>query len=119
MQLLSTDPKPIPDTPTHCRGCGDELPPLRRWGGLCRDCVHRVPAANGRGPHVFRWKAIEFFTRTRSNGERQSSVRVRCECGLSVRTMSITEYEQHKSLACRRCLLKDIRARGVESDYAK
>lgn len=34
-------PKPIPAQPTHCRNprCGLVLPLLRRYAGLCAECV--------------------------------------------------------------------------------
>src|SRR5262245_5631323 len=121
MELL-TEPKPIPEGPTHCRGCGQEIEPLRRWGGLCKRCVYGLKKSSDRPRHEpvrFRWRLLEQYVRIRPNGIREKRVRVICECGRTRRTMGLTDYNQRKSLACRRCLLADIRLRGVESDYAK
>lgn len=128
---LALSPKPIPATPTHCTGCGSELEPLRRWGGKCKQCVRgrgepkQVAAAE---PCINRWHVIRRFTQVRPNGVRERFVRVRCTtpigdgiCG-SERNMSQSKFdgsecEGHRSLACRRCKLKNIKARGVDRDY--
>lgn len=122
--MEQSSPKPIPDGPTHCRGCSDRLEPLRRWGGLCRVCVRNFPRLGLRrrrsDPDAFKWRELKRFVRKRPNGVNETCVRVKCQCEYGTeRTMSVTEFEQRRSNACNRCKLKAIRAYGVESDYAK
>lgn len=122
--MEQSSPKPIPDSPTHCRGCGDWLEPLRRWGGLCRDCVRdacgRSTTRTRSEPGAFKWRELRRFVRKRRNGVNETCVRAKCQCEFGTeRTMSLTQFKQHASLACNKCKLKQIRAHGVESDYAK
>lgn len=113
-------PKPIPDGPTCCRGCGCVLPLLRRWGGLCAACV----AARGKhqrvrpDPLALRWTELARYVRKRNNGERETVVRVRCQCG-TVRIMDLASWNQRRTLCCARCRLAQARTLGVESDYGR
>jgi hypothetical protein len=113
---MRDSPKPIPSTPTHCRGCGQELEPLRRWGGLCRTCVRALPHGALRDRISVQWIVIGHFARKRRDGIKERCVRLRCTCGTE-RTMSLAEWTHRRSLRCNRCRLRDQRAHGVDSDY--
>lgn len=118
------NPKPIPQTPTHCRGCDSVLEPLRRWGGMCRQCVrdwqgtHKRLDAQQAAEPVFRWRVIKQITRLRPDGRHEKYVQCACVCGTK-RTMTLSSFEQRRSYACRGCHMREVRVRGVESDYAK
>ena len=118
--LAMEPPKPIPESPTHCRGCGVLLPPLRRWGGKCRACVAAMhtPVSRAVDPHVFRWTEVKRFTRQRPGGIRERCVQARCQCGTE-RLMTIAEFEQRRSSACKRCIIKATNVRRVESGNGK
>ncbi len=116
-------PKVIPTGPIHCRACGCELEPLRRWGGECRACVagrhsgveHRVSDETV----VPQWTIVERYRHRRPDGVREWYLRVRCDCGTE-RVMSVSDFDRKKSIRCNACRLAGIRASGgVESDYAK
>jgi hypothetical protein len=111
--------KAIPTKPTHCRGCGVELPPLRRWGGRCKSCVMGMPhRARRADPLAVRWVIVKRFSRRRGKGITERCVRVRCECG-NERVMTLAVWQQRRTLGCKQCALRGFRTRGVESDYAR
>lgn len=112
---MEYNPKPIPDSPTHCRTCGFALEPLRRWGGLCRDCVPRAVGAQMQpANNQFRWTEVRRFKR-KCRGFMRQFVVVRCQCGVE-REMGASEFVQRKALGCNKCKLQWIRKHGVESD---
>lgn len=111
------EPKPIPDGPTHCRVCGFELEPLRRWGGLCKDCVPRAVGTTmlEQATTKLQWREVKRFTRVRKDGQRNVIVVVRCSCGTE-REMTPAEFEgrSRRANACKRCRKKFVRTHGVE-----
>lgn len=107
-------PKPIPTSPTHCRGCGVLLEPLRRYGGLCKACVPSAALGRLADPMARKWTVIERFKRSRStcNGPiTERCVRVRCVCG-SERVMTVAIWSCRRSLGCKRCRMNDLRRQG-------
>lgn len=114
-------PKPIPESPTHCTDCGEWLPLLRRWGGKCKHCVaemHRAHPTTTVDPIASRWTELGRFSKRNRQGINATFVRVRCACGTE-RVMSLTVWNQRRTRECRRCLMRGLWARGVESDYAR
>lgn len=103
--------KPVPATPTHCRGCGLELERLRRYAGLCRQCVAaRMSAATAPQPRV---QVVRDFVR---HGEK--FVVVQCACGVQ-RTMRLSTYNAQRPLTCKACRLAAIKRNGFEAEYAR
>jgi hypothetical protein len=97
--------KPIPATPTHCRACARELPPLRRWGGLCEFCVvtHRAPPLTD--PLERDWTIVQTSTRRRANGELEACMRIRCRCGTE-RLIAASAWRERRSSRCNRCRMR-------------
>jgi hypothetical protein len=93
-------PKPIPDTPTHCR-CGALLPPLRRYGGLCSACLPSAPPSRLPDPMATAWTIVSAFVRQRAAGPENWFV-VRCRCG-TVREMSSSKWRSRHSTQCDAC----------------
>lgn len=109
----------VPDKPTHCRQCRIELEPLRRYGGLCRNCIqgNAQPAAAPTEPLRCRFTIVRTLYRARP-GHREKYVEVQCECGQK-RTLKWSTWEHKRPLCCNQCRLKDINARGFEAEYAR
>lgn len=103
--------KPVPATPTHCRGCGTELELLRRYAGLCQRCVAaRMTAAPAPQPRL---QIVRDFVR---HGEK--FVVVQCACGAQ-RTMRLSTYNAQRPLTCKACRLAAIKRHGFEAEYAR
>ena len=103
-------PKPIPLEPVACRGCGKLLEPLRRWGGLCRECVCELPHAS---PRRASWELVRTFKRKRSKGKViERCVLVRCSCG-NERVLTWTHWTQRRPTRCKRCSLSGFDVRQV------
>lgn len=101
--VIGPAPKPIPEGPACCRGCGGTLEPLRRWGGLCRDCVRELPH---RTRARAEWCIVREFTRTRGPQGRikERMVRVRCSCGKE-RVITWSDWSRRRTHCCKRCSL--------------
>jgi hypothetical protein len=109
-------PKPIPDTPTHCRKCRDVLEPLRRWGGLCKRCVTSAKPGRLHDPQALKWTVVKEFKRKR-RGVVERCVRVRCTCGRE-RTMSRADWNSRRSTCCKRCSLAHFSVSELGRTYA-
>jgi NMD protein affecting ribosome stability and mRNA decay len=105
-------PKPIPDSPTHCRSCGAELPPLRRYAGLCASCLPAQQQPPLADPTERQWQVLRRFRKPRRDGRgSERCVRVRCSCG-SERTMTEAIWRDFRSTRCRACRLRAYRRGG-------
>jgi len=103
--------KPIPATPTHCRGCEVPLELLRRYAGLCKACVaKRVRRVRRRRRPL---KVLREFVR---RGEKQ--VEVQCGCGAK-HVMRMAIYKARRPQWCNRCRLLDIARHGFEAEFAR
>jgi hypothetical protein len=109
-------PKPIPDTPTHCRGCGSVLEPLRRWGGLCRTCIAPAEPGKLRDPQVVAWTIVKEFKRKRK-GVTEWCVRVQCGCGRQ-RVIAKAAWRTQRSTCCKRCSLARFSVTELGRSYA-
>ena len=117
--------KPIP--PAHpCKGCGVELEPLRRYGGLCADCVK--PKARPEPPQASpasRVRVLETIYRVRRVGKRAvrtKYVRVECACGRKS-TVEATAWKRARPRMCKACYRREASDRGIDATryglYAK
>jgi hypothetical protein len=114
-------PNPIPETPTHCRGkhCGAVLDPLRRYAGLCRQCVARHqrpgPAPTRQLKSVYR--VLRRFSRKRRDGKFVRYVELRCggthgaKCGRTT-TIQASTWKHRRPRACAACTLREISVHG-------
>jgi len=98
--------KPIPAKPTHCRRCSSELPLLRRYGGLCGDCIVTHAPPRLEDPTRRKWVILERRPARLPNGETVIRLRVKCACGYE-RTMTQAEWRNSRSLQCNRCRMRD------------
>jgi endogenous inhibitor of DNA gyrase (YacG/DUF329 family) len=115
--------QPVPLEPTHCRGCGSLLAPLRRYAGLCRPCV----LAWGQQPRRSRQPPTQLATllrelcrttRTRPDGRTEAYVQVECACGRR-RVLKLTTWLHHQPHCCNRCRLRGVDLHGFEAEYAR
>lgn len=113
-------PKPIPDTPTHCnRGCGTELEPLRRYAGVCRTCIlagHKPKAAFAKPRSV--WKVVQRYRKKCRDGYSRPHVRIECSCGAQ-RRMREEAWRRHRPQHCNRCRLGLVDSNGFEAERAR
>jgi hypothetical protein len=95
--------KPVPETPTHCRGrgCGTLLEPLRRYSGLCRVCVLKRMRRAARKRDKRELRVLRDFVR---QGERH--IEVECGCGAKY-VMRLSTFNAQRPTRCRRCRLRD------------
>jgi len=103
----------------HCRGCGAELEPLRRYGGLCKQCVGgtRPPAPPPTEQLRSRFRFLREVFKQRA-GHRERFAEVECECGRR-RVLQWKTWSLHRPRSCNRCRLKEIEARGFEAEAAR
>ena len=109
----------VPDKPTHCRQCNIELELMRRYAGLCANCIKgkAQPRAAPTAPLRCRFTLLRELSRQRV-GHKERYVEVQCECGQK-RTLKWSTWEHKRPLCCNQCRLKDINARGFEAEYAR
>lgn len=109
----------VPAKPTHCRKCGAELEPLRRYGGLCRDCIARdaQPVVPPTEQLRCQFTVVRTLYRARP-GHRERYVEVVCDCGQR-RVLKWSTWAHKRPLCCNQCRLRGINARGFEAEYAR
>ena len=108
---------PVAATPTHCRGgCGTELEPLRRAGGLCRACVMARAAVPPPPTDVLlgHMTVVRTFYKQRL-GHRERYAELVCDCGVK-REIRWSTWVHHKPLSCNRCRLRGIDRNGFEAE---
>lgn len=119
------DVSAVPATPTHCRGCGAELEPLRRAGGRCKPCVASmvtVPAPAPTARLASQMTLLREFRRKRAGrpghmrGERM--VEVRCSCGTQ-RVLQWQIWHDRPPQCCNRCRLRAVERDGFEAEHAR
>lgn len=109
----------VPAGPTHCLGCGAELAPLRRYAGLCAQCVRQRPQPKvARVPAEPKYEVIAEYVRENPSGRRERYVEVRCSCGRR-RTMKQDTWNNHHPSCCNKCRLRAVDARGFEPEFAR
>lgn len=102
--------KPIPAGPLTCRDCGAPLELLRRYAGLCKDCVGKR-AKRRKAPRPM--KIVRSFVR---HGEKH--IEVECGCG-ERRVMRQSTYNAQRPQSCKRCRLRMIAKQGFEAEYPR
>lgn len=113
------DLRAVPDKPTHCRQCHMELELMRRYAGLCKNCIqgNTQPTAAPTEPLRCRFTVVRQLYRQRV-GHRERYVEIQCECGQR-RTLKWSTWLHKPPLQCNQCRLKDIQTRGFEAEYAR
>lgn len=108
----------VPSSPTHCVGCGAALEPLRRYAGLCRQCVvAREPSWRAR-PEPSRFELLGEFLRGTRAGRQERWAEVRCSCGRK-RWLKWATWEHHRPACCNKCRLRGVEQNGFEAEYAR
>lgn len=102
--------KPVPATPTNCRGCDVVLEPMRRYAGLCRECVIKRSKRRRRQRPM---RVVQTFVRA---GEKH--LEVECGCGAR-RVMRLSTYNAQRPQTCKRCRLRAVSRHGFEAEYAR
>jgi hypothetical protein len=110
---------PVPLSPTHCTSCGKLLEPLRRYAGLCKECVASRSSGSAVAVDKLRSQLVllRSFYRQRS-GHRERYVEVRCSCGRKCR-LQWARWVRERPHSCNRCRLRGIDARGFEPELAR
>lgn len=103
--------KPVPATPTHCRGCKAPLELTRRYAGLCKTCVAKRSKRCRRGRPPL--KVLREFVQ---RGEK--FIEVQCGCGAR-RVMRLATYKARRPQSCKRCRVRDVARNGFEAEYAR
>ena len=109
----------VPDQPTHCRQCSIELELMRRYAGLCRNCIQgsaQPPAAPTESLRC-RFTVVRELSKQRV-GHKERYVEVQCECGQK-RTLKWSTWTHKPPLQCNKCRLRGVNARGFEAEYAR
>ena len=109
----------VPTEPTHCKRCSAELEPLRRYAGLCRECIvgKAPPAVAPTAPLKSKFTVLRELYRTRP-GFKEKYVEVQCECGQR-RVLKWATWAHRRPACCGKCRLKSIEAKGFEAEYAR
>lgn len=112
---------PVPLSPTHCRVCNAQLERLRRYAGLCKECIARM--SSGRTAPAptdklrSQWRLVRRLYKERA-GHRERFVEVQCRCGRK-RVLQWKTWQHHRPHSCNRCRLRTINARGFEPELAR
>lgn len=118
---FETEVKPVPDEPTHCKGCAHLLEPLRRYGGYCAGCVaewrKRLPPPKPPATMT----VVRTMWRKRvgqREGHRERFVLVRCSCGQR-RMLKLSTWNKRRPTCCNQCRMKAINDRGFEAEHVR
>lgn len=103
-------PQPIPEAPTHCRGCGAELEPTRRYAGFCKACVA------SRAHTVRKRPRLRLVRQLVRHG--RCYVEVKCSCGRR-RVMRLSTWKLQRPECCKRCRLRTVSNHGFEAEFTR